>query len=71
MEAKALADAQARYEKEFTAHTAAIEKARAERDAVIRRAHRSGMTMRAIGDAVGMSHQRVAQIVWGDRRKRS
>lgn len=71
MEAKALADAQARYEKEFSAHTAAIEKARAERDTAIRKAHRSGMTMRAIGDAIGMSHQRIAQIVWGDSKKRS
>lgn len=36
----------------------------AERDDLIRRAHRQGqMSTRAIATAVGMSHQRVGQIV--------
>jgi hypothetical protein len=33
------------------------------RDDAIRKAHRDGMTTRAIAEHVGVSHQRVAQIV--------
>ena len=64
-----LADAQRRYEKQAAELGAALERARSERDAAFREAHDEGMTMRAIGEAVGMSHQRVAQIVWGGTRK--
>jgi hypothetical protein len=39
------------------------ESAKTERDAAIRRAHADGMTLRAIATVVGLSFQRVAQIV--------
>jgi hypothetical protein len=67
---KALADAQTRYVKQVAELGAAMDRVRSERDAAFRKAHKEGMTMRAIGDVVGMSHQRVAQIVWGGSKKR-
>jgi hypothetical protein len=70
MDKKVLAKAQRRYEKQMVDLEAAMDKARGERDAAFRKAHREGMTMRAIGEVVGMSHQRVAQIVWGGAKKR-
>ncbi len=70
MDEKALADAQRRYERQVADLGAAMNRARAERDAAFRKAHKAGMTMRAIGEAVGMSHQHVAQIVWGGSKKR-
>ncbi len=36
-----------------------------ERDEEIRKAHRDGLSLRAIAGAVGLSHQRVHQIVGG------
>jgi hypothetical protein len=69
MDKKALADAQRRYESKVADLGAAMDKARTERDAAFRKAHKEGMTMRAIGEVVGMSHQRVAQIVWGGAKK--
>lgn len=36
---------------------------RQDRDQAIRLAHDGGLTTREIGDVVGLSHQRVAQIV--------
>lgn len=43
---------------------AALAQAEAERDYLIRQAHRDGkMTIRDIAGHAGMSHQRVAQIV--------
>ena len=46
---------------------AAASQAEAERDLVIRQAsYHGGMTIRAISGAVGVSHQRVAQIINND-----
>lgn len=70
MDRRALIDAQRRYEKQVTELRSAMDRARAERDAAFRTAHKEGMTMRVIGEVVGMSHQRVAQIVWGGAKKR-
>jgi transposase-like protein len=39
------------------------EKLRHERDEAIRRAYGEGLPMKAIAQALGMSHQRVSQIV--------
>jgi hypothetical protein len=41
--------------------------AKAGRDDAIRSAHAAGMSYRAIAEIVGLSHQRVAQIVSHDR----
>jgi DNA-directed RNA polymerase sigma subunit (sigma70/sigma32) len=67
---KEVARAQDRFEKQVAELTEELDRARGARDAAFRKAHEEGMTMRAIGEAVGMSHQRVAQIIWGAARKR-
>ena len=40
-----------------------LEGLRAERDEAIRQAYRDGLPMKAIAQVMGMSHQRVSQIV--------
>jgi hypothetical protein len=46
------------------------QRARRDRDVVIRKAARAGMTTRGIGREIGLSHAQVAQIVSAARRKR-
>lgn len=41
----------------------AADKLRAERDQAIRDAYKDGLPMKAIAQVMGMSHQRVSQIV--------
>jgi DNA-directed RNA polymerase specialized sigma subunit len=41
----------------------AAERLRAERDKAVKAAYRDGMPMKAIAQVMGMSHQRVSQIV--------
>jgi hypothetical protein len=48
-----------------TAHRA-LELRRDELYSAIRKASHAGMTMRAISESTGLSHQRIAQIVSGD-----
>jgi uncharacterized protein (DUF2062 family) len=42
-----------------------MKRMQAERDGAIREAVAAGVTMRQIGKVVGLSHQRIAQIVKG------
>lgn len=57
-----LRSAEARHQRAFVR----LEEAQRERDAAIREAHAEGMTTRAIAEHVGVSHQRVAQVVKHD-----
>jgi hypothetical protein len=51
----------------YRRHQREIDKARETAYAGIRKAHATGMSLREIAEATEMSHQRVAQIVRGDR----
>lgn len=47
----------------LTEATSKVDTARAERDRLILDAHRSGASLRAIGDAAGISHTAAARII--------
>jgi transposase-like protein len=52
-------------EKELRRVVAKYAAARADRDDAIRRAAAGGMSLRKIGEIVGLSHTRIAQILRG------
>ncbi len=54
----------------YHAASQAVNAARDEAYAAIRAASASGMTLRAIADVTGLSHQRVAQVLATDGKAR-
>lgn len=65
LEEQALADAQAARER-LEALQDEVESARAEYHRAIRRLHLAGASLREIADVLGLSHQRVHQLVGED-----